>query len=874
MIELSLSKQEWLLRGYWPWIPVKDRSMETGIEMVGVTDWIPATVPGGVHYDLFRSGWIQHPYNDLQSLHCEWVENRWWVYKTSFPRPQVSGTKFELVLQGLDYETMVYCNNTLLGEHTGMYHPAEYDVTNLVRENASIELKLVFKGVPQEMGQIGYTSRTSTQKSRFNYKWDFSTRLVNIGPWQDIVLRVHETCSLDDLAIHTDTSDQGEVGHVRIKAKVKLHVPEITPAGLKLQLRLEDPEGGLAAVTETEIGEELRTESLLDIRQPKLWNVHGFGEQPLYRLHVRLAGADGYIFDERTHNVGIRKLEYKHNEGAPDDSFPYTFVVNGTPVFIKGVNITPLDHLYGNVSGEQYEWLVYRMKRANVNLVRVWGGGLIEKRTLYDLCDRHGILVWQEFIQSSSGIDNVPSKLTGFLDLLGKSAAAALKEKRNHVSLAVWSGGNELMSAPDTPSTLEDENLAILHKLVLMHDPERLFLPTSASGPREFISRDKGVSHDVHGGWQYQGNPGHYELYGESDHLFHSEFGVDGVTSVRSLRKFFSPEHHYPTRMREHVIWRHHGEWWGTLDRDQTIFGPIHDISDFSDCSQWMQAEGLRYIIEANRRRAFRSSGCVVWQMNEPWPNASCTNLVDYYGDAKMAYHWMQEAYAPRRATLDYRRIDHAVGSDFAASVWVHNDASSTDARVRVRVYNRCGTLMQEELFHTWAESGRPTSVGELRFNVTPDHEGLFFVRLEWEDAEPSAPSAMYTFGTESDHVYASARSYHNVQLSIEPQTDWQTAATGFDLPFIERSYLISNTGMVPALHIRAAETTNAYWSEVEEQYFTLLPGEARLVKARCTRKAGGGFLSADQYGQQADVPPPSLEFTYFCAKTATSAAL
>ena len=173
------------------------------------------------------------------------------------------------------------------------------------------------------------------------------------------------------------------------------------------------------------------------------------------------------------------------------------------------------------------------------SLVRVWGGGLIEKDEFYDLCDENGILIWQELIQSSSGIDNKPSEQEEFLELLKKTAECAVREKRNHVSLAVYSGGNELMEAPDRPCGRENKNIAMLEEIVRRLDGRRAFLPTSASGPREFITSEKGVSHDVHGSWRYEGNPGHYVLYGESDNLFHSEFGMDEMC-IRDRNRYLA----------------------------------------------------------------------------------------------------------------------------------------------------------------------------------------------------------------------------------------------------------------------------------------------------------------------------------------------
>lgn len=169
-------------------MPLNNKEIGKGIEAMGVTEWIPATIPGGVHYDLYRAGLIEQPHKDLNSIKCEWVENRWWAYKTYFNKPDITGQKIELIFKGLDYSAMIYLNDKFLGEHEGMYELVTFDITELVSE--SNQLIVLFKNVPQEMSQIGKTSLTTTQKSRFNYKWDFSTRMVNIGIWNDVLLKV------------------------------------------------------------------------------------------------------------------------------------------------------------------------------------------------------------------------------------------------------------------------------------------------------------------------------------------------------------------------------------------------------------------------------------------------------------------------------------------------------------------------------------------------------------------------------------------------------------------------------------------------------------------------------------------------------------
>ena len=429
--------QEWQVKGYWPYVPIQKKSMELGQELKGITDFIPAVVPGGVHFDLWKNGIIENPYYGMNSLKCEWVEHRWWMYRTKFEKPEITGEQtVRLVFEGLDYEVMIFLNDTLLGEHKGMYTTFSYDITDLIQDKN--DLFLVFKGIPDEMGQIGYTSKTFTQKSRFNYKWDFGTRLVNIGIWEKPYLLIEEAVHLTDIYVYTDVVEEQGI----------IHVEGSLDRDDEVMIRVLDPDGELVKDQLLHVaGKEHAFETQLFIECAQLWYPNGYGDHPLYTVCV-YTKEEKLLYSGKT---GIRSLKLCDNEHAPEKALPYTFVVNDRKIYVKGVNMVPLDHLYGNVTRSQYSYLIEAAVNANVNFIRIWGGGLIEKEDFYELCDEAGIMVWQEFIQSSSGIDNKPNEDPAFLELLKENATAALRKKRNHVCLSAWSGGNELQEDGNIP---------------------------------------------------------------------------------------------------------------------------------------------------------------------------------------------------------------------------------------------------------------------------------------------------------------------------------------------------------------------------------------------------------------------------------------
>lgn len=867
MKEITLCDSPWQVKGFWPWVPIKTVSMELGQELLGICEWLPATVPGGVHEDLYRAGLIPHPYKDLNSLQCEWVENRWWMYRTIIKPVNNTGSKVELVFKGLDYEAIVYLDGQRVGEHKGMFTEAVFDVTDWMREEP-MELAVLLLHAPDEMGQIGKTSETFTQKSRFNYKWDFSTRLVNIGIWDDVLLRIRQHIKLDDIRIAADVEEADLIeegrhtGIITVEATIAATIEGAFDSVI-ISAHCFNPSGQLLYTERlrASCGERVYLE--FRVQGAQLWYPNGYGEQPLYSIKLELCSGEGEILEARSFMSGIRKLAFAANDDSPADALPYTIQINNRRIYIRGANLAPLDHLYGTVLDSQYDRMIYMMKRANMNLVRIWGGGLIEKERLYEQCDRQGILVWQEFIQSSSGVDNLPSQKPEFLSLLRESAEAALKSRRNYVSLTVWSGGNELMSAPNKPSTFQDPNLAMLRELTKRHDPQRLCLPTSASGPVQYITEEKGQGHDVHGHWKYLDNPKHYIFYGENDNLFHSEFGVDGVSGVKSLRKFLSEPHLTPVSMKENLVWRHHGEWWDTLERDQRLFGKLEELERFAAASQWVQAEGLRFVLEANRRRKFRNSGSIIWQMSEPWPNVSCTNLLDYYGETKMSYYWTKQAFAPLHVSLDYRSLQVKRGEEVKHGIWLHSHVAGIPLDMNVEVVDARGLVIAVSRYHAVSARDQAVFVGSLTWTAPDEAHELLLVRISYSRDGESVACYPYFFSAAADeHLYRSSLSLEPPRLDISFIEGWRV--TGYEelTELMECRLLVRNLGAVAALHVFAEEATDQYDLDCDELYFTLLPGESRMVAARCARKAAGGLLrqEACETGNQ----PPQLRIRSF----------
>lgn len=339
---MKLQLTNWEVKGFWPGEPLWTKSVESTVQRRGVTPWVKATVPGGVHKALENAGLIADPDFGMNSLLCEWVEHRWWVYRTFFDTPDHQGRMF-LRFDGVDDECRILLNGTEIAAHQGIYEPILCDVTGLVRRGEPNQLLVILMEPPREQGQIGWTSKTFTQKARFGYKWDFCTHLVNIGLWRGVYLLCTGSARIDHICVTSDV--QSGTGLVHVQAKIlgecKAATVKLSRNGQLLQehaLTFDSPWDPQLDLT-------------LTVENPELWWPNGMGEQPLYDVEILLDNAS----DVWTGRIGIRSLTYTRCDGADKHALAYVPVINGEKVYIRGVNMTPLNHRYGDVTREDYQ---------------------------------------------------------------------------------------------------------------------------------------------------------------------------------------------------------------------------------------------------------------------------------------------------------------------------------------------------------------------------------------------------------------------------------------------------------------------------------------------------------------------------------------
>jgi len=362
---------------------------------------------------------------------------------------------------------------------------------------------------------------------------------------------------------------------------------------------------------------------------------------------VCLLDGEGNILDREERSVGFRQVGWKACEGGPEGALPWICEVNGEDVFLQGFNWVPIRPNFADVGEDQYRRLLETYRDLGTNLLRVWGGAVLEKECFYQICDELGIMVWQEFPLSSSGIDNWPPEEPQAIAAMEEIATSYVRRRQHHPSLIIWCGGNELQGALDggkqgigKPVDCEHPMMAVQEEVVQALDPTRRFLPTSSSGPRFGAAAEdfgKGLHHDVHGPWNHAGSlEGWYAYWDGDDALLRSETGMPGSSSAEILR-VFGGELAWPPDKHRNPWYRHVSPWWDQWGEYLAEEGDPEDLEGYVAWSQKRQADGLAHVTRRCKERFPAIGGLLFWMGHDCFPCPINTAVIDFNGEPKPA---------------------------------------------------------------------------------------------------------------------------------------------------------------------------------------------------------------------------------------------
>ncbi len=616
---------------------------------------IPAQVPGCVHLDLLANRLIPDPYLDVNEITNDWIGKEDWTYRCSFDAAPDAGKVQGLVFEGLDTVATIVLNGEELGRTFNMHRTYRFDVSERLKQGAN-ELVVTFRS-PYAYGaemeaHYGYRPNNYPgpgnlmRKMACNFGWDWGPTLVTSGIWNPVRLESWERARLAETRVSATLA--GGEGLVTVRARIERR----DGAGAKIVASI----AGVSHVAELAEGADA-VEFQLTVPAPQIWWPHHLGEQPLYPLLVELRNSvSDDLLDSYSKQIGFRSVRL---DTAPDEQgSAFTFVINDVPLFLCGANWIPDDCFPPRVTAERYASQIEEAKAANINLLRVWGGGIFERDEFYETCDRAGMLVWQDFLFACA---SYPEE-----EPLHSEVEAEVRDNvvrlMPHPSLIVWNGNNENIWGFDEwgwrPIIKAGVSwglgyyLDVLPKLCAELDPDRPYYPGSPySGTMEIEPNadEHGCKHI----WDVWNDVG-YEVYRNYIPRFCSEFGWQAPPNWATIEESV---HDTPLTPVSNGVFHHQK---ATQGNDKLIRGlaghlPVpRTMDDWHFATQLNQARAIRFAIEHMRSHRAICKGAVVWQFNDCWPVTSWAAL-DSAGRRKPLWYAMQQAFDPRLLTIQPR---------------------------------------------------------------------------------------------------------------------------------------------------------------------------------------------------------------------------
>ena len=636
------------------------------------SSWMAATVPGTVHTDLLANGKIGDPYFRTNEKQMQWIDKTGWTYQTSFRlAPELKNKQhLEIDFQGLDTYADVYLNDRLLFKADNFFVNWTADVSSLIDTGIN-KLTVVFHSPTQKgselLNKFGYPLPSNNDQSEtggmgdkkvgvflrkpgYHFGWDWGPRLVTSGIWRPVVLKGWNNARITDVFYEQKkiTKNLAEVvAHVTIEADKELAY-SLQINGEKKQLATHH--GKISAGTHEIL-------IPLSIPDPPLWWPHNLGAPRLYECNVSLLQGQQRLDSRQTH-TGLRDIQITRKPDSTGSSFYVQ--VNGTPVFCKGANYIPQDMFIPRVSAGKYDSLIQAAIAANMNMLRVWGGGFYENDLFYELCDKAGILVWQDFMFACSMFPGD----TAYLAKIKNEADYNIRRLRNHPSIALWCGNNEIDQAWSnyqekagwgwkqryTPVqqaelwlTYQKIFAGILPASLKENNPTAFYWPSSPFNTTYVSAGDQTKNGDMHywGVWH-----GEHDLEAFNDHIgrFMSEFGFQSFPELATVKKFALPG---DWNIDGEVMMAHQRTEIGN-QRIRSYLNKYYRVpSQFPHLlymGQVLQAEGMKIGLEAHRRAMPFNMGSLYWQINDCWPVASWSGM-DYYQNWKALHYFVKKAF-------------------------------------------------------------------------------------------------------------------------------------------------------------------------------------------------------------------------------------
>ncbi|MCK9212221.1 MAG: hypothetical protein M0P61_15380 [Ignavibacteriaceae bacterium] len=602
-----------------------------------------AAVPGTIHTDLLNNKLIDDPFYSDNELKMDWITECDWIYQTKFDFSSDTKNNVILVFEGIDTISEIYLNNRKLDSTNNMFLTYSYNVKNILKSTDNT-LKVVLKSPVQyalqqekKYGKLPValnSSRVYIRKAQYSFGWDWGPSFPTSGIWRKVYLQEQPDVKIDSLVFNTK-----KISKNFAEVEVVVRVDSFPSKNISLLVSLSDGNSIYEKKVPVQHTNECRI--TFKIKDSKLWWPNGEGDQHLYLLQAKIVDDNNAILDVAQKKVGIRTIELILKD---KEESTFIFRINNRDIYCKGVNWIPADSFLPRVTDEKYSDLLSMVKQANINMVRVWGGGIYENDEFYNLCDELGLLVWQDFMFACGAYPEHDE----FISNVSKEVTQNVLRLQHHACLAIWGGNNEnewIWFQEQNSSYKKMPGYKIFHsilpKLLKKIDPERPYWPSSPFGNDEDPnSFESGNTHQ----WNIWSKWIDYENVKDDKSLFVTEFGFQGPANKDTFEKYLPIEN----RSISDKIFEHHNKQIEGSERIIKFLSthlPVNtEWDDYMYLTQLNQAFALKKCLEYWRTNG-RTNGSIIWQLNDCWPVTSWS-IVDSEIKPKLAYHFVKNAFA------------------------------------------------------------------------------------------------------------------------------------------------------------------------------------------------------------------------------------
>ena len=798
--EFAINKYSLDLNGTWKLYSMGNKEIDT----------ILGQVPGTVHTDLFSSKIIQDPYFGNNEKDLNWITDQTWIYEKTFELTKEMASFKSIILhfKGIDTNADILINGNLVLTADNMFRSWQIPLNEYTRIGSN-KIQLIFKPIKEIISakskELKYFLPTGQanymRKAQFQFGWDWAPSFPTVGIWKGVSVECTNHARIENVQIISEN-----ISDTTADVRINVSLNSIDSSNFNLVLKID---------TEKQILKDFifnsrteKYESILSIKNPKQWNCRGWGDPNLYFYELLLFCNDTLI-DQFNSHFGLRTAALKQIKDDYGKSF--YFEINGNAVYAKGSNWVPMDVFLPSLKPIQYERFIDFALQANFNMLRVWGGGVYETDYFYDLCDKKGIMVWQDFMFACSFYpgDSI------FLNNVKEEIKEQVIRLRNHPSIVLWCGNNEINEAwhnwgyqkkyeysfEDSVKIWNDYQ-TLFHELIPLvlakEDATRSYHPSSPTyGWGRDISLNEGDQHY----WGVWWGKEPFENYRHKVGRFSSEFGFQSFPNDQCFKKFISIE----TSDFESNEWQNHQKHpvgFETIkeymERD---FKVPSNLKDYAYVSQLLQARGMQIAIEAQRMNQPKCMGSLYWQFNDCWPAISWSSI-DYFANPKAVYYAVKKAFKPNIILIENMKEEFNIH-------FVTDHSNEFEGELIIKLKSFKGEILFEQ-----SQPIKIPNSNSVKLNIiSKNHQRLIH--------KFSRNAFLQTILTKDSMIIAS-----NVHCFEKPK-NLKLDKPNYYMEWLNANELkITNNGSL--LKNVYVEPIYGYWSD---NYFDIIPGQSKIIK-------------------------------------------